>query len=69
MSLKPIPQPALMEIVVELYLRGFEARALLLCSGLEEEEGKRWMSKQFKCPLCEEGGSQGEVVHSIKYNF
>lgn len=62
MSLKPIPQPALMEIVVELYLRGFEARALLLCSGLEEEEGKRWMSKQFKCPLCEEGGSQGEVA-------
>lgn len=40
MSLKPIPQPALMEIVVELYLRGFEARALLLCSGLEEEKGK-----------------------------
>lgn len=39
MSLKPIPQPVLMEIVVELYLRGFEARVLLLCSGLEEEKG------------------------------
>lgn len=39
MSLKPIPQPVLMEIAVELYLRGYEARVLLLCSGLEEEKG------------------------------
>lgn len=28
-----------MEIVVELYVRGFEAGVLLLCSGLEEEKG------------------------------
>lgn len=34
-----IPQPVLMEIAVELYLRGSEAGVLSLCSGLEEEEG------------------------------
>lgn len=34
-----IPQPVLMEIAVELYLRGSEAGELSLCSGLEEEKG------------------------------
>lgn len=55
-----------MEIVVELYLRGFEARVLLLCSGYGGGEG---MSKQFLCPHCEEEGNPGTFpVMGSKYS-
>lgn len=57
MSLKDIPQPALMEIVVELYLRGFEAAALSVCSGLKEKE--KMDVKTIQVSHGEGGGSEG----------
>lgn len=61
MSLKPIPHPVLMEIVVELYLRGFEARAL--CSGLEEEKGKMDVKMIQVSPLW--GWGQPRKLYSL----
>lgn len=53
-----IPQPVLMEIAVELYLRGSEAGVLSLGSGFGGGGG---MSKQFVCPQREEEKRPGEV--------
>lgn len=68
MSLKPIPKLVLMEIVVELYVRGFEAGVLLLCSGLEE---KRCQNNSC-VPTMRKRAANGSFllwkVHLLKYS-
>lgn len=61
MSLKPIPRPALREIVEELYLRGFEARALWLW-WFGGGEGKDGCQNNSSVPTVRMGAAKGSYI-------